>query len=167
MLKRCLILVALAGLGCAGLTEKAVEITTGGQMEISENGDVTMTLADGTTVVTQQGADLPEGFPMPPPYEGAEPQALVTTTDPEGKTYWVVTYEMNAPRAQVAETYEAWLNEHTTDVQHKKESVAGMVSEVLTGSLDGDAKVVVTLTEAFGANSISAVWSPEGAKMIE
>ncbi len=161
MLKRLAVLVALMGLGCAGLTEKVVEVSTGASMEISDNGDVTMEMPDGTKIVTQQKAAAPEGFPLPLPYDGAESQALVTTTNPNGDTYWVVTYEMNAPREEISATYKAWLDANATDVKHNKETVTGIVSETLMGTV-GDGGVLITLTEAFGANSVSAIWAPKG-----
>lgn len=165
-MRRLLVVVGLLALGCSGVVEKAVEISTGGTMEIAENGDVTMTLPDGTKVVTEQGAPIPEGFPLPPPWEGAVPQALVTSTAPTGETYWVVTWEMGAPREQISATYEAWLAANGTDVKHEKQTAAGVVSETFVGKV-GAGGVVITLTEAYGANSVSTIWSPSGLDPVK
>ncbi len=153
--------VALWGLACTGLTEKAVELSTGGSMDISENGDVTMEFPDGSKVVTKQGGEPPADFPLPPPYADAVVQAVVTTTSPSGDESWIVTYEMNSTREAIVATYTGWLDVNATDVKHKKENTAGIVTEVLSGKV-GEAGVVVTLTEAYGANSVSVVWAPAG-----
>lgn len=164
--RRWWVVSGLLALGCSGLLERAVEVSTGGSMDIAPNGDVTMTLPDGTKVVTEQGAPVPEGFPLPPPYEGAAPQALVTATTPTGETYWVVTYEMGAPRAQISATYDAWLAANATDATHDQQATAGVVSETFEGRV-GEGGVVVTLTEAYGANSVSAIWSPHGLRHVK
>lgn len=165
MWKRALVLVGLATLGCSGIAEKAVELSTGGTMEIAENGDVTMVMADGTKVLTQQGASPPEGFPLPPPYEGAVPQALVTTMPPSGPPQWILSYEMKAPREEIAKTYLDWLESQGVKPKHQKETVAGIVTESVIGELEGGA-AVISLTEAYGANTISVIWAPGGLDSI-
>ncbi len=163
-MRRWLAVVALCALGCSGLSERALELA-GGSMEIGDNGDVTMTLPDGTRVASQVGGELPDGWPAPPPYDGATPQTVVVTTSPEGSSSYVATYEMNAPRDEIADRYATWLEAHGTVKKRDEEKAAGMVTESLVGEVDAGA-VIVTLTEAFGANSVTVVWAPDGVDSI-
>src|SRR5690606_5615110 len=103
--------------------------------------------------------------PLPPPYEGATVQALVTTTSAAGDVSWIVTYEMNSTREAIVATYTGWLDVNATDVTHLKSNTAGIVTENLTGKV-GDAGVAISLTEAYGSNSVSVIWAPAGMDSI-
>jgi hypothetical protein len=140
------------------LTENLVELSTGGSMELSENGDLRMEMPNGMTISTRNNVPPPEGFPLPIPWEGATPQSVVEMTGPDGHQV-IVTYVLERPRTEALDIYEAFLmgNEGGTDVERKKESVTGIVTEVVTGRLATGENVTITGTEAFGQNSLSLI----------
>ena len=149
------------GLGCSGIGETLLDLS-GGDIELAEDGSVTVTMPDGQKMHTEMGGDLPADYPLGPPWEGATTESVVTMLSPDDETVQViVSWPLERPREEVIAHYKGWFEQNTTNVQHKDESVAGVVTEILHGEY-GDGEVLVTVTEAFGANSVSGIWAPNG-----
>jgi hypothetical protein len=99
------VLVLLPLTGCGAIAEKAVETSTG--VDIDEGGDsVTVTGDDGETVEIQGGDDasLPKGFPEDVPvYEDADIKMGNSMTS-DGKT----TYSVTLQTSDDVDTASAW-----------------------------------------------------------
>ena len=147
-------------LGCGGIMEAALE-AGGLEMEMGENGEFSMTLPDGTKLVTTPNGSPPEGFPLPDPWPDAKAESVVTQTSPEGKVTHIVTWRLEKPKAEVVAVYDAWFEGKGLEVKHEKSGAAGVVSEVWMSALD-DGQVLVTVSEAYGQNTVSAIWVPQG-----
>lgn len=73
--------VALAGCSSASDTaaEKITEAATGGDVEISENGDVSISTPDGNMSISEGGQELPADFPSDVPVPDGTIESLTTT----------------------------------------------------------------------------------------
>ncbi len=143
----------LWALGCSGITESALKA---GGVEIDPDGNVTMTLPDGSVVRATEGGEVPTGFDIPPPFDGAEPMSVTEVSQPTGATQIIVSYDMTRPRNEIISVYADWFAANVPDHQHVKESQAGVATEVYSGDFGGGT-VAVTVTEAFGSNTVSVM----------
>lgn len=144
------------GLGCAGFGERLVELGTGGEVEITEDGMV-MKMEDGTTVTVQTGAraQVPADFPLPPPWEGATPESLTRTTTPDGKDSALLTYQLAKPKEEVVATYRAWFEAQGITPKETVEEAMGMRTETLVGPLPDGRQAGVVVSLAFGQDSVT------------
>lgn len=144
------------GLGCAGIGEDLLEMATGGDVQITEDGMV-MTMEDGAklTVINGERAVPPEGFPLAPPSEGAKAQALTTMVSPEGEESTMLTYTLDAPKEAVLATYQAWFEGQGITPVHAVENELGTHSESLVGTLPDGRQAGVMINQAFGQDSLT------------
>ncbi len=152
------VLVALLTISCSGLSKWTFEATTGGTMELTEDGMV-MELEDGTKIVSNAGEDLdmPTDFPIPVPWEDAKPQSVTTTTDPDGETFTLLSFVLERPTDEVMAFYDTWLEERgLTDMEAVDEVNMGMRSVVRIGKdTDGETPIMITVSEFFGNDTVN------------
>jgi len=148
---------ACVSLACSGLTETALEMS-GTSMEIGEDGSVTMTLPDGQTLKTQQGGEVPDGFPLPEPWEGAEIESVTEMSRDGELTMVTVNYKgLKRPKDEVIASYEAWFEEHGELMASEDVSAPGLTSLNIVGRLPDGRHGVVNINELMGQNSVSLV----------
>lgn len=153
-------LVLMFSLGCSGITEVLLESATGGQVEMGADGSFEMTMPDGMRVKTVPNGELPEDFPMPEPWDGAETQSLVLTTDSEGVTSVIATYTLERPREEVVDRYTAWGQAQDLGApRHDKQSNAGTASESWVWNSE-DGPLVFSINDAFGQSSVTIGRTP-------
>ena len=140
-------------LGCSGIAESALKA---GGVEVDADGNVTMTLPDGSVVHTQEGGELPADFLIPPPDDSSSPISVVGITQPDGGEQTIVSFDMNRPKKEIAATYQAWFEENVPNHTNLTESQAGGSSQIFQGDHQG-VQLTVTLTEAFGSNTVSLI----------
>ena len=147
-------------LGCAGIAESALKA---GGVEVDADGNVTMTLPDGSVVRTQEGGALPEDFPIPPPEDGATPINVVEIAPADGGEQTVVSFQMTRPKNELTATYTAWFDANVPGYTVVSESQAGVSTQIFKGKHQGY-DVTVTLSEAFGSNTVSLMKGTSPAK---
>lgn len=145
----------LFGLGCSGLTEQLLELTTGGEVQITEDGMV-MRMEDGSRVkVMSRNPTRPEAFPLPPPSPTAELVASTRMTSPTGHETVMLSYKLDQPKDTVLATYRAWFAERGIEPTFTEEQVVGTYSATLRGTLSEDMQAGVVISQAFGNDTIN------------
>lgn len=151
--------VLLACLGCSGISESLVELSTGMDIEVQEDGTTVITAADGTKQTIRQGGDatLPEGFPVPPP--GDDPLLESVMLGGEQTTaVWrlAATDDLDA----IVAAYQAWfVDERGVEVRRDDQNLMGMRTTALVATVDGKL-ITVVATDALGSRLITATVQP-------
>lgn len=142
--------IAGALLGCSGVSTGLAEWLTGADLEVAEDGTVTMTAADGSTQVITQGdqAERPEGFALPEPGEGASLESVVASEDGFAHTL-VYRLEPSADADVILDIYREWMVAREIQPAGDRKNIAGMRTEALVGTGDG-AVYSVTYTDGLG-----------------
>lgn len=152
------VLVALLTLGCSGAPEWAFEATTGGTLELSEDGMV-MIMEDGSEVISHTGENVlaPEDFPIPEPWPEAKPLSVTITKNVDGDTFTMISYALERPTEEVLALYDAWLDERgATDVHGSDETAMGMRTAVRVAKDAGDGTpIMINVSEFFGQNTVN------------
>ncbi len=156
--------VVLWCLGCAGLTEQAMELGAGGQVEISEDGGMVWHMENGAVMRTAGGpnAKVPPEMPMPPPWPDAPPTS-VTTVEPPDAEYKnvIVTYEMERTKDEIKEGYEGWYGSRELEYSDKEESSFGTWVYVMEAKETDGTQAVVSMSDAFGMSSVTLMYGRE------
>ncbi len=153
--------VGLFGLlGCSGMAEGLVELFTGTDID-QQGDDVVVTNADGSTqVITQgEGTQLPEGFPLPPPPEGA----LDSVVRSEGSSAdsIVVSFRLDDETDVdvIIAFYEDWFEAEGIEIESDTKNMAGMRTTAMAANKGGEV-YSVTLTDALGTRMVMLSHTP-------
>lgn len=152
---------ALIALGCAGLSEGLVELSTGMDIETRPDGTVVITNPDGTRqIVSGDGkASLPDGFPLPAPPGSPAIESVVAT---EGGTgLMIVTWRLTDAddTAEILAFYEAWFAEQGQTVQRDEQDIMGLRTVAMVARADQGVHTV-TYTDALGNRLLTVAIEP-------
>lgn len=143
------------GLGCTGLTEAMMEVGTGSEVQLSEDGDMIMTMEDGTQlVVDSTDPELPGGFLLPPPPGEAKLTQVMTheVADVDVPSFTAV-YMVSGATADVAAHYDQHFVGRGLAVTSAETSKLGV--KIVTLEVDGpEGKERVMITDAFGQKTV-------------
>ncbi len=154
-MKRALVVVVLASLACAGATEKALELSTGGEFELSEERVVMDIDGQHVEVLSGSQALVPPDCPVPA-WEGAALEQTMTV-QAQGVVTASAVWTMTAPTDDVVAFYRAHLEaEGLTVVEDGEDMVA--VSAIRLVALDDPMQRSVTITDGMGKKSVTASW---------
>lgn len=152
---------ALLALGCAGLTEGLVELSTGMDIETRPDGTVVITNPDGTRqVVSGDGkATLPDGFPLPAPPGSPAIESVVAPEGGTGTT--IVTWRLTDAddTEEVLAFYEAWFADQGQTVQREDQVVMGMRTVAMVARAEKGVHTV-TYTDALSTRLLTVVVEP-------
>lgn len=181
-----LVVLALWSLACSGATEKVVRWTTGAEIEETEEGGAEVRMPGGINISVDASGEVPSTFPMPPPWDGARPETVTTTTLPTGDEPMIsvaVSYPLASSTDDITRVYARWMkarmaeieardaeNESGWEVSQKSKSLVpgfrvtklALEEREDTGP-KGLVKFEVLMTEGYGMDSLSVTHSVLGA----
>ncbi len=143
-------------LGCAGLSQWTFETTTGGAMEITEDG-VVLIMEDGTRVTSMAGKDLalPEDFPVIAPWEGAVPTSITRIESPDGQMAETYSFDLERPPEEVIAHYRAWMQrEGIETIEQTDVTATGTRTSALKAKDASDQTISIVINQFFGLDSL-------------
>jgi hypothetical protein len=143
-------------LGCAGLSEWTFETTTGGAMELTENG-VVLVMEDGTRVTSRAGADLslPDDFPVIAPWENAVPTSSTFIESPDGQEAETYSFDLERPPDDVIAHYRAWMSQQGIETIEQTDVTAMGTRVISLKAKDAlENTISVAVNQFFGLDSL-------------
>jgi len=147
-------------LGCAGVQQGLAEWISGSEIDVAEDGSVTITNADGSSQVVTQGdqATRPIGFPIPEPPGEASLDSVLTGSKGSPTTLAYRLGEEEDAEALLA-FYQEWFAGEGIDAMVDSKNMAGMKTSAIVGSVDG-VMYAVTFTDALGTRMLTLAVTP-------
>ena len=156
-MRRVLGVLAFLCLGCSGLTEQLLE-AVGGGIEYADDGSIIVQMPDGSRLRTVVGADLPEGYPLPPPSEDATPSVLTYVDHADGRTAITAVYPYEITEEQVAARYDPWFTKRGGGRSDPHALEGALALQQWSMPYEGGRLEVVASRPAIGDASINLVW---------
>ena len=187
--RHALAVLALFSLACSGVSENIFRWTTGGEIEETQDGNAEVRLPGGIQIVVDTSGQVPDTFPMPPPWVGARPESATTSQmEPEGEFVLSValSYPLERPANDIASVYERWMRGRLKTLEQgsgkgqsgweyaksSKSIVPGLrytrlaLEEKQDTGTPGREAFEVLITEGYGLNSLSVTHTIFGARQF-